>query len=97
MFPTQLRRSSRAGRAVDEPPRVIVVDSAALVDVLTALEGTKKLRADLTDEELHAPVLLDFEFVAALRGLTLGGQLSAVRAHDAFQPLRVSCASKVTV
>jgi predicted nucleic acid-binding protein len=63
---------------------VIVVDSAALVDALTAVEGTEELRADLTDEELHAPTLLDFEVVSALRGLTLGGQLSAARAQDAL-------------
>jgi predicted nucleic acid-binding protein len=63
---------------------VIVVDSAAIVDALTAVEGTEELRADLADEELHAPALLDFEVVSALRGLTLGGQLSAVRAHDAL-------------
>jgi predicted nucleic acid-binding protein len=63
---------------------VIVVDSAALVDALTAVEGTEELRADLADEELHAPALLDFEFVSALRGLTLGGQLSAFRAHEAL-------------
>lgn len=63
---------------------MIVVDSAALVDALTAVEGTEELRADLADEELHAPALLDFEVVSALRGLTLGRQLSAARAHDAL-------------
>jgi predicted nucleic acid-binding protein len=63
---------------------VIVVDSAALVDALTGFEGAKELRADLADEELHAPTLLDVEVVSALRGLTLGGQLSAARAHDAL-------------
>jgi predicted nucleic acid-binding protein len=46
---------------------VIVVDSAALVDALTAVEGTEELRADLADQELHAPALLDFEVVSALR------------------------------
>ncbi len=63
---------------------MIVVDSAALVDALTAVESTEELRADLANEELHAPALLDFEIVSALRGLTLGGQLSAARAHDAL-------------
>ena len=63
---------------------MIVVDAAALVDALTVVEGTEELRADLADEELHAPTLLDFEVVSALRGLTLGGQLSAARAHDAL-------------
>ncbi len=63
---------------------MIVVDAAALVDALTAAEGTEDLRADLAGEDLHAPTLLDFEVVSALRGLTLGGQLSAARAHDAL-------------
>ena len=63
---------------------MIVVDSAALVDALTAVDGTDELRADLADEELHAPALLDFEFVSALRGLARGGRLSTARAHDAL-------------
>ena len=63
---------------------MIVVDSAAVVDVLTAVEGSEELAGYLADEELHAPSLLDFEVVAALRGLTLGGHLSAARAEDAL-------------
>lgn len=63
---------------------MIVVDSAALVDALTVVEGTEGLRADLAGDELHAPTLLDFEVVSALRGLVLGGQLSAARAQDAL-------------
>lgn len=61
---------------------MIVVDSAAVVDALTAVEGTDGLRARLTAEELHAPALLDVEIVSALRGLTLGGHLSVARAGD---------------
>jgi predicted nucleic acid-binding protein len=61
---------------------VIVVDSAAIVDALTAFDGTDDLRAHLEDEELHAPHLLDFEVLSALRGLVLGGNLSAGRAQD---------------
>ena len=63
---------------------MIVVDSAAVVDALTVAPGSKDLRAELTAEELHAPTLLDFEIVSALRGLTLDGQLSAARAQDAL-------------
>ena len=63
---------------------MIVVDCAAVVDVLTNVSGSERLRAYLATEELHAPVLLDFEFVSALRGLTLGQQLSAERAQDAL-------------
>jgi predicted nucleic acid-binding protein len=61
---------------------VIVVDSAAVVDALMAIEGTEDLRACLAEKELHAPHLLDFEVLSGLRGLTLGGHLSAERAQD---------------
>ncbi len=61
---------------------MIVIDAPAVVDSLTAIEGTEQLRAYLAAEELHAPTLLDFEVVSALRGLTLGGHLSAARATD---------------
>lgn len=61
---------------------MIVVDCAAVVDALTAVAGTDDLRARLAAEELHAPSLLDFEIVSAVRGLTLAGHLSAARAQD---------------
>jgi predicted nucleic acid-binding protein len=35
-------------------------------------------------EELHAPQLIDFEFVSVLRGLTFGGRLTVGRAQDAL-------------
>ena len=61
---------------------MIVLDSAAVVDALTAVAGTEQLRDRLRDEELHAPDLLDFEIVSVLRGMTLGGHLSPSRAGD---------------
>ena len=61
---------------------MIVVDCAAVVDALTAVDGTDELRAFLASEELCAPALLDFEVVSALRGLTLRGHLTATRAED---------------
>jgi len=61
---------------------VIVVDSAAVVDALTAVAGTDELRTHLATEDLHAPGLIDVEVVSALRGLTLRGHLSATRAED---------------
>jgi predicted nucleic acid-binding protein len=61
---------------------MIVVDSAAVIDALTAVAGTDDLRAIMAAEELHAPSLIDFEVVSALRGLTLGGHVSAARAGD---------------
>lgn len=66
---------------------MIVVDSSAVVDALTGLEGTDELRARLAAEELHAPMLIDFEVVSALRGLTLGGHLGVARAEDLLSDL----------
>jgi predicted nucleic acid-binding protein len=71
------RRAERASASALE-----VVD-AAVVDVLTSVDGCEDLRHELAAEELHAPMLLDFEVVSALRGLTFGGHLSAPRSHDA--------------
>ncbi|MGC1209497.1 MAG: type II toxin-antitoxin system VapC family toxin, partial [Ornithinimicrobium sp.] len=56
----------------------------AVVDALTVPEGTDELRARLALEDLHAPSLLDYEVVSALRGLTLAGRLSEARATDAL-------------
>ncbi|MDN5748845.1 MAG: type II toxin-antitoxin system VapC family toxin [Pseudonocardia sp.] len=66
---------------------MIVVDSAVVVDALTAAPGTEGLRARLATEELHAPTLLDYEVVSAVRGLTLGGHLGAGRAEDVLTDL----------
>lgn len=64
---------------------MIVIDSAAVVDALAGTAAhAAPLRHRLAGEELHAPSLLDFEIVSALRGLTRGGHLSAERAHDAL-------------
>lgn len=63
---------------------MIVVDRVAVVDALTAFEGTDDLRAYVAGAELNAPALLDFEVVSALRGLTLRGDLTAARAQDAL-------------
>ena len=49
---------------------MIVVDSCAVVDALSGVGGAGELRAALVAEELHAPTLLDYEVVSALRGLT---------------------------
>lgn len=59
---------------------MIVVDCSALVDALTGLAGAAALRARLADDELHAPGLLDYEVVSALRGLLRRGSITADRA-----------------
>lgn len=61
---------------------MIVVDSSAVVDALATVPGTDDLRTYLATEDLHAPTLLDYEVVSALRGLTLAGHLSEARALD---------------
>ena len=63
---------------------MIVIDCSAVVDALTAADDANSLRARMSGEDLHAPVLLDFEVVAALRGLVLGSHLTAARAEDAL-------------
>jgi predicted nucleic acid-binding protein len=63
---------------------VIVVDCAAVIDALTGVAGTDALRARMAGEELHAPHLIDYEVVSALRGLTFGGGLTEGRAQDAL-------------
>lgn len=63
---------------------MIVVDCAAVVDALTVVDGSDELRRELSGQDLHAPDLLDYEVMAALRGLTIGGKLSAARAQDAM-------------
>lgn len=61
---------------------MIVVDSSAVVDALTTADGSGPLRGRLAADELHAPDLIDYEVVSALRGLTLGRHLSPERAGD---------------
>lgn len=71
---------------------MIVVDCSAVTDALTAFDGTDDLRAFMANQDLCAPSLLDYEVVAALRGLTLRGHLSVPRAEDAltdFEDLQV--------
>jgi len=63
---------------------VIVIDCSAVVDALTAAEDADSLRARMSGEDLHAPALVDFEVVAALRGLVLGNHLTPGRAEDAL-------------
>ena len=63
---------------------MIVVDCAAVVDALTMVADSEDLRARMNGEELHAPTLLDFEIVSALRGLVLGDRISPARAQDAL-------------
>lgn len=61
----------------------IVVDSSTITDALTMRE-LRDLRAELAVRTLHAPALLDYEVLSAVRGLHLGGHLGEARARDAL-------------
>lgn len=66
---------------------MIVVDASAVVDALSGAPDSDDLRSRLAGEELHAPALVDYEAVSALRGLVLGGRLSPGRAGDLLADL----------
>lgn len=61
----------------------IVVDASVLVDALVAADGAV-VRSRLCTRQLHAPDLVDYEVMSALRGLALGRHLSQERASDAW-------------
>lgn len=63
---------------------MIVVDAALVVDLLTRAPGADRIVDRLTEEDLHAPSLLDVEVVSAIRGLVLGGHVTESRAIDAL-------------
>jgi predicted nucleic acid-binding protein len=62
---------------------MVVPDSSALLHAFAARDPHPALLARLESSDLHAPHLLDVEFLSGLRGLVRGGKLSADRAHDA--------------
>jgi predicted nucleic acid-binding protein len=67
---------------------VIVVDSAALVDLL--VDGGQRgdrVRQRLHGETLAAPDFVKVEAMSAIRGLALGRVLSTDAADDAFEAL----------
>ena len=61
---------------------MIVVDCSVVVDALTVIEGGDHLRHRLAGETLHAPMLLDYEMVSAVRGLVLRRDLGVDRARE---------------
>ncbi len=64
---------------------MVVVDSSALTE---ALLRPGRSRERLSEEELHAPHLVDSEVTSALRGLVLGNRLDADRAAVALDGLQ---------
>jgi predicted nucleic acid-binding protein len=68
---------------------MIVVDASALLELLlqTSLGVRVEARLFRTDDELHAPHLLDVEIVQGLRRLVRSGEVSSSRAGDAIADL----------
>jgi predicted nucleic acid-binding protein len=62
----------------------VVLDCSVVVDALAGPDGPALVRG-LTDLTWHAPDYLGIEVASALRGLTLGGHLSAARAAEAVR------------
>ena len=61
-----------------------VVDCSALFDSLVLSRSTR-LTATIGEGELHAPALIDYEFLAALRRHVGVGQLGASAATDKLE------------
>lgn len=64
---------------------MIVVDASAIVDALVDTDRALAVLDEMDGEDLHAPALLDFEVVSALRGHVLGRLLTRVRAEEAIE------------
>jgi predicted nucleic acid-binding protein len=63
---------------------VLVIDTSAVLEALAARESDPALVQRLADDgDLHGPHLIDTEVLHALRGLVMGGAISAERAADA--------------
>jgi predicted nucleic acid-binding protein len=66
---------------------VIVVDTSALLAAVVGRPHSEFLRERILREELHAPHLLDIEFLHALRGLVARKELSLSRAEEAREDM----------
>ncbi len=68
---------------------MIVVDASALLEFLlqTPLGARVEARLFRDEDELHAPHLVDVEFVQGLRRLVRTGEVSSVRAAEAIADL----------
>lgn len=62
---------------------MIVPDTSALVEALAARPRKPDLMRRLAGERLHAPYVVDVEFVQALRRLARHGEIGVDRATDA--------------
>lgn len=63
---------------------MLVVDTSAILDAIAAYEAAPGLVARLSnDGDLHAPHLIDIEFLHALRGMMMRDEITAERTTDA--------------
>lgn len=56
-----------------------------MMDALVGHEPSAELLALLSEEDLHAPALIDFEVASALRGHVRAGKLTAARLTGAIE------------
>ncbi|WP_206051608.1 type II toxin-antitoxin system VapC family toxin [Nocardioides ferulae] len=68
-------------------PRGVVVDAAALVDLLAGTELSSAVRQRLTGEALHAPAIIDAECLSALGRLHRAGSLDAAAVETTLADL----------
>lgn len=68
-----------------ERQELLVVDASVLVSIVASPAERPELIARLGAAQLHAPAILQTEVDSALRGLELGGKLSAKQAAASRQ------------
>jgi predicted nucleic acid-binding protein len=67
---------------------LIVIDNSALIEAMVGAGARSRAVARrIENERLVAPELIDVEAVSTIRGLVLGGKLSAVRGQAAIGAL----------
>lgn len=66
--------------------QTIIVDNSVIIYALTETAGNELLRRRLSaPRQMHAPALIDFEFLSAVRGMSLGGKLAEDVADQALR------------
>ena len=63
---------------------IVVVDSSLIVDALLRGAQAVAIHSTLINEDVHAPVLLDYEVVSSLRGWSRSGRLPETRLTEAL-------------
>ncbi len=69
---------------------MIVADASAIIDLLLLTPGCERISARFAqpEETVHAPAVLDLEVAQVLRRRHLGGDLSHLRANEAWFDFR---------